>query len=275
MGLYRGALLQLASRDLAVTHAGLPTVRNVARGASPHQCLFPSGQHDSPLSLLLPSDRRPLAQRHGGGPVCPAPPARGVGGLGLGKKRRPEHFFLASHYVGLRGLCGRTLTQALPGRSPFLCPGTDGQTHAGHPSPGAASPGLLAVGPDRRGGPASGRHRGEPPTNRATAEKLLAADQGKNPLIRPGRPFLPDYRAGATRERLGDAPGHPAAGGPHRQRPGRLPEVPGEAALALSPSVLLSPGLYTLVAGSCGPAWPWRFCRFSCSTGPGAIPTWG
>ncbi len=71
-------------------------------GLSPHQFTLPHCQHPAVISVA-PADHRGLGtQFPGGRPLCPAPPARGVSGLGGRTEGCPEHLFLAAHHVGLR-----------------------------------------------------------------------------------------------------------------------------------------------------------------------------
>ena len=234
MGLYRLALLQLAPLDLAVPYAGLPPLWHAAPGPPFDECGLASGQHHPPVPLLGLGDPGHVAQRHGGGSVCPAPAARGVRRLGGGKKGRAEHLLLAGHHAGLRRVRPGAVVAALSVGPAVPHPGAAGQTHAGHPALGAAAPGLLAPGPDTgRAAPGVGPGRGRRTPTGAGREGLLAATQGKDSPVRPGWPILSDYHDGAKGQRRRDAPGHPAAGSPDCQRPGLLRRLCREAVLAL------------------------------------------
>ena len=136
----------------------------------------------------------------------------------------------------------------------LLQPGADGQAHAGHPAPGAAAPGLLAAGPVARRVVGPGLRRPCEP------EPAPAIPLGLYwPLIREKIPLFALAAVSCLitlvaqkGERRGHAPDPPARWGPHRQCPGGLRDVCGEAVLALSHGVLLSSDPGALVAGGGG-----------------------
>ena len=84
MGLLEPGVLELAPPDGVVPHVGPPTVRFEALGASFDQCAAARRQRGAGLSVAAPDDRRAVAECVGGGVVCRAPAARGIGGLGGG-----------------------------------------------------------------------------------------------------------------------------------------------------------------------------------------------
>ena len=65
-------------------------------GSAPHQPVVSSGQHGAAFSVAPATDRRRLAERVGGGAVCPASVARGIGGVDCGAQGCFEHVFRAA-----------------------------------------------------------------------------------------------------------------------------------------------------------------------------------
>ena len=105
MGVHQHSCQQLASGDLAVAHAGLPALRREAGGTPPHQPALSRRQRGAAVRFAQAPDGRVLAQCLGGGALCPAPAACGIGGLGVGAQGCAERVLLHADAVGVCGVC--------------------------------------------------------------------------------------------------------------------------------------------------------------------------
>src|SRR4051812_11995221 len=111
---------QLAPIDLAVVHVRFPAIWDERRGIPPRQCLFSWPEHVTALRRSQTDDRLALAERLGGGALCRAPAARGIGRLGCGAQGRLEYVFWHANTLGLCALRGTATTRALSWRAAFL-----------------------------------------------------------------------------------------------------------------------------------------------------------
>src|SRR4051812_25722914 len=100
MGFSQFGSLQLASRNLAIPHVGLPTLRSEPLGASPDQPAPPCGQFTPGLSGAKAYDRRGLAEFAGCHHFWVAPAACGICRLACRTERRVEHGILPADALG-------------------------------------------------------------------------------------------------------------------------------------------------------------------------------
>ena len=145
MGLHDDAHGQLASVDMDFPHVGCRNVRAVAGGS-------PSGQRGSPWVEFARAILGPVPDDGQCAPFLGrcrafrgASAARGIRGVGGGKKGCPEYFFLDGDDVGLLALYKVAWHWKISHRRRMFCPWLAEQTDAGDASlrpPGAR---LLAV----------------------------------------------------------------------------------------------------------------------------------
>src|SRR5207249_3538883 len=105
VGIDDRTFFQLASADVAVTHDGLPVLWTEARPASSGQREFSHHQFGAAVIGVAADDGRVVAQRGGGGAVCVASVACGIGGVGGGTQRRSQHAVLDADTVDVCAVC--------------------------------------------------------------------------------------------------------------------------------------------------------------------------
>ena len=170
--------------DLALAHAGLPTVWPEARRPSSHQRALARRRGRAPVAGLAADDRGTLAQRLGGGGFRHSSPAGRIGRLGGGAQGRVERPVLHVDPLALRplrrapGIVGPILVGG-----GLVCIGVDGQADAGDAAVCAPLAGLLAAGTPRSS--ASGQSGGRSKSAAASAASR-ASDRRKDPLLCAG-----------------------------------------------------------------------------------------
>ena len=146
---------------MAVAHAGRATLRAEPGWHHLTSLLLHAANAVLLFLLLQRPDRRSVAQRVGGGAVCAAPAARGIGGLGCRAQGRAQRVLFHADAAGIQPLRGSPKCEVQSAKSvvhlpssilhplssfPLLLrPGADEQADAGDAALCFAAAGLLAA----------------------------------------------------------------------------------------------------------------------------------
>ncbi len=105
MGVWTDWRRLLASADLAFVDVGSKSLWSESRGVSLHECSVSRRQRRIAFSVATDVDGGVVAECGGGGTVCPASAARGVGGVGDGTQGCAQRLLRLAGADMLRPLC--------------------------------------------------------------------------------------------------------------------------------------------------------------------------